>query len=270
MYRAVPRTSRTTNCTFMKIDAAHSLPALSAIVQYYKHAATLQPILNRLLSDPQKRLEVIVHADSNTTADRAAFAIATSRHPAPLLRVLHSDNLHELRGYNLAAQYARAPLILFMQDDYLPPTGSTWIDFVLGAFSSFGRAGLGLDALGLTAAKACPDGPPIPGQQRCVKVGQCGGYAQRTTGGAPIAFMDVLVMGPIVVRRSAFRAVGGFNISYSRPGKPGLGFEGAFSSHLCAPPAPLAPCPHVLPERPAHCPLSLLANSVYSYICMFY
>ena len=208
-------------------------PALSAIIQYYKHAFTLQPILERLLSDPQRRLEAIVHADSNTSSDRVAFAKATARYPAPSLRMLHSDNVHELRAYNLAATHARAPLLLFMQDDYLPPASHLWVDFVLGAFESFGAGGV--DALGLAAAKLCADGPPFPGQQRCIKVGQCGGYAERTTSaGAPLAFMDVLVMGPLVVRHAAFRAVGGFNISYSRPGKPGLGFEGAFTSHLCA------------------------------------
>ena len=39
-------------------------------------------------------------------------------------------------------------------------------------------------------------------------------------------------MGPIIVRTEAFRAVGMFNTSYSLAGKPGLGFEGPFTSRL--------------------------------------
>ena len=65
--------------------------AISAIVQYYKHPHTLAPILERLLlTDPRQRVEAIVHADSNTSADARAFAAASARFPAELLRILHS------------------------------------------------------------------------------------------------------------------------------------------------------------------------------------
>ena len=95
--------------------------AISAIVQYYKHPHTLMLIVERLLIDPRRRVEVLVHADSNTSADASVLGEAQARFPTSLLRVLHSENVHELRAYNKAATHARAPLLLFAQDDYLPP-----------------------------------------------------------------------------------------------------------------------------------------------------
>ena len=232
--------------------------AISAIVQYYKHPHTLMLIVERLLIDPRRRVEVLVHADSNTSADASVLGEAQARFPTSLLRVLHSENVHELRAYNKAATHARAPLLLFAQDDYLPPASPLWIEFVTTAFIQLGGGGGrgggggggaegGLDALGLAAGKLCRSpssaqssvgGAPfssLPGRQSCLKIGMCGGYADNTTAAdEPLAYVDVLVMGPIVVRASAYHAVGGFNISYSPAGKPGLGFEGAFSSHLWA------------------------------------
>lgn len=37
-------------------------------------------------------------------------------------------------------------------------------------------------------------------------------------------------LGPLLVRRSVFQELGGFNLSYSRPGFPGIGFDGEFSA----------------------------------------
>ena len=70
-------------------------PTITAIVQYFRHPHTLHAILSRLLADPEGRVEAIVHADSNTTTDHLAFASVEARFPAPMLRILHSDNIHE-------------------------------------------------------------------------------------------------------------------------------------------------------------------------------
>ena len=74
----------------------------------------------------------------------------------------------------------------------------------------------------------------LPGRQSCLKIGMCGGYADNTTAAdEPLAYVDVLVMGPIVVRASAYHAVGGFNISYCPPASRS-GLRGCLSSHLWA------------------------------------
>ena len=48
----------------------------------------------------------------------------------------------------------------------------------------------------------------------------------------PLTFAASLVVGPIVMRRSAFVALGGWNESYSLPGEPGLGMESELVARL--------------------------------------
>ena len=67
-----------------------ALPAISFIIQYYRHPDQLSIICERL-RDP--RLEVIVHADSHSADDRAAFSAAAKTCGA---LILHSDNVHEI------------------------------------------------------------------------------------------------------------------------------------------------------------------------------
>ena len=73
-------------------------PRISYILQYFRYPHALAEIVRRL---QHPRLEVVVHADSNTTQDAAAFAAVRSQFPRT--RLVHSANLHELRGYNKAA-----------------------------------------------------------------------------------------------------------------------------------------------------------------------
>lgn len=163
-------------------------PAVTVIIQYFRHPHTLAALLLRLLSDP--RVEVIAHSDSHTKADSQAFSEAVANYPPPALRIIYSQNVHELRAYNKAAVYARAPLLLFTQDDHLPPASPTaWMNFVVHAFELLGPGGL--DALGLTSARVCAGGLPFVGRQKCIKLGQCGGYADKPLRTGPLAFVDV-------------------------------------------------------------------------------
>ena len=223
---------------------------LSVIMQYYEHASTLTTSVHRLLLHPST--ELLIHADSNTTDDHAAFAHVRRQHGSDRLRIVHSPNIHEIRGYNKCARLARAPVLLFTQDDALPPAGPAWADFIINAFSILGPR---LDALGLLSGKVCTG--TVPGKQQCRKLGQCGaaerppGLPMTPTydrGGSseqelnastdnlvqPLQYVDVLVMGPIAVRAAVFADTGGFNESYSKVGKPGIGFEGAWASKMWA------------------------------------
>ena len=199
-------------------------PALSIIMQYFKHSNTLSLLTERLLT--HSLTELIIHADSNTDDDKRTFEQVLRVHHTHRLSIVHSENVHELRGYNRAAVYAKAPLILFTQDDALPPSKPLWVDYLLTAFAM--KGGAQVDAMGLLAGKHCSG--TIPGRQVCRKIGQCG-FAD-TAAEQAFQYVDVLVMGPIAVRTDAFFSLGGFNESYSKVGKPGMGFEGAWSSHL--------------------------------------
>lgn len=52
-----------------------------------------------------------------------------------------SDNLHEVHGYNRLAEMARGRVLVFMQDDELPPRGCGWAHYVLEQFGRHPRLG---------------------------------------------------------------------------------------------------------------------------------
>lgn len=209
-------------------SGATRAPVVSFIVQYYRHPHQLGLICERL-RDP--RVEVLVHADSHRESDLAAFSLAIRTCAAI---VLPSENLHEIRGYNLAARHATAELLVFSQDDRIPPPGGEWLDRVLAIYSFGAFAQLG--ALGLHRGGVRLWLQPTSAASRPRMVGSCGDAADDVSGhkwdalpsermSTPIRFVAFMNIGPIVVRRRAFDQLGGFNTSYSLPGQVGIGFD---------------------------------------------
>eukprot|EP00966_Prymnesium_polylepis_P007435 171038-Prymnesium_polylepis.1 len=79
---------------------------VSFIVQYFDKPRMLAAIAGRL---QHPALELIVHADSNTPCDRPALLAVARRFSN--VRVLRSNNVHEVRGYNFAARAANGSLL---------------------------------------------------------------------------------------------------------------------------------------------------------------
>ena len=159
--------------------------------------------------------------------------------------IVRSDNVHEIRGYNLAARRATAS-ISFSQDDRIPPpalcpNGSgglspCWVTSILAIFRD--EAMRNLRAVGLHRGRS-----DLWTEERTPLIGTCGDANDDTTGHkwtalftrrmtTPIEFAAQLNIGPIVVRRQAFQQLGGFNVSYSRPGQMGIGFDFEFTTKL--------------------------------------
>lgn len=221
--------------TLVNANAVRPAPVMSFIVQYYRHPRQLVIICERL-RDP--RIEVIVHADSNDAEDAVAFSVATATCGA---LILHSDNVHEIRGYNLAVRHSRGKLIAFSQDDRIPPYGGEWVERVLAVFHLDAFARLG--ALGLHRGGVKLWIQPTGGAPRMRMVGSCGDTADDVTGHkwdallsermiTPIRYVSFMNLGPIIVRRVAFDEVGGFNTSYSKAGQLGIGFDHEFIGRL--------------------------------------
>ena len=192
-------------------------PRISYILQYFRHPHALAEIVRRL---QHPRLEVVVHADSNTTADAAAFAAVRSQFPRT--RLVHSANLHELRGYNKAALRARGELLAFAQDDSLPPPTTAWVDALVGVFAAVPElATVGLHRGGTSWLKGSEDALTLGGWW-------CNASAAsrvQPPPAWPLVFASWLSLDPIVVRRAAFRALGGFDERFSEPGAPAMGME---------------------------------------------
>ena len=203
---------------------------ISYIIQFFRNPIAIVEHVARL--QHPAILEVIIHADSNTTADVAALAVAVHGF-RPNVRVVYSDNVHEIRGYNKAALHALGHLLCFGQDDRLPPNTTSWVETALTIFStlppSFAALGYFRGGLPHWGAK---------GEQHLEMYGSCGGHLSKHGGflpmpvaanERPIYFVSLMAIGPIWVRASAFD---GFNESYSKSGEFGSEFASEFTTKL--------------------------------------
>ena len=203
---------------------------ISYIIQFFRNPIAIVEHVARL--QHPAILEVIIHADSNTTADAAALAVAVHGF-RPNVRVVYSDNVHEIRGYNKVALQALGNLLCFGQDDRLPPNTTSWVETALTIFStlppSFAALGYFRGGLPHWGAK---------GEQHLEMYGSCGGHFAKHGGflsmpvaanEKPIYFVSLMAIGPIWVRASAFD---GFNESYSKSGEFGAEFASEFTTKL--------------------------------------
>ena len=210
---------------------------LTFVVQYWHHPRQL-PIICARLQDP--RVEIIVHADSNSSDDHAAFVKVLDAYSN--LRILNSDNVHEVRGYNMAASIANGWLLAFSQDDRLPPEAPDWVDSVLGTFQLLPKLGM----LGLHRGSPLLLARSGNLTRREQMYGTCGDARDQADSGTkwhglvtrdmdvPLMMVSWINLGPIVVRRRLFLGLGGFNVSYSKPGELGIGFDGELTGRVIA------------------------------------
>ena len=93
------------------------------------------------LIDTCQDVRTDINARATSSADEAAFAEASRRFAN--VAVLRSPNVHEVRGYNRAAALARGGLLVFSQDDRLPPPSTQklahqgWFSFTGSAVACF-------------------------------------------------------------------------------------------------------------------------------------
>lgn len=57
------------------------------------------------------------------------------------VNVIMSHNLHEVHGYNRMADIARGRVLVFLQDDQLPPTDCGWAKDLLALFDRWPKLG---------------------------------------------------------------------------------------------------------------------------------
>lgn len=207
---------------------------LTIVVQYYKHPGSLYELVSRL---QHVHAEVIVHADSSTPSDEVAFEEVCSAFPST--RVVRSSNVHEVRAYNkvvLGERLARGDVVVFTQDDRLPPMDPKWIDTVMHTFRIMPRH---FAALSLHRGNAY-----VVRSKWRDDFGQCLDVSENLVPTRPqrgaLAFAGSVMLGPIAVRKQAFVEVGGFNTTYSPRDpasgeyQPGIKFDQEFAARLWA------------------------------------
>jgi len=137
--------------------------------------------------------------------------------------------VHEVRGYNLVAQHARGDLLVFSQDDRLPPRDPLWVELVVHFFrllpDHFAALSLHRGNAHVVRARWETD------HGACLDLNN--NVVPTAPHPSPLAYVASVKLGPLVVRRAIF-ATHPFNESYSPVGLPGIKFDQEYAARLWA------------------------------------
>jgi len=197
-------------------------PRLSLIVLSFNHRGTIAPIAAGLAASGAG--EIIVCDDGSVDGSEREW----QRHLAgPNHFLIRSNDIHDSRAYNRAADYARGEIIAILQDDDIPPATSAWVDEALDLFDRYPRlAVLGGHQGWILDFTKTPDRV----QRRAVygyRDARRFSYAEDIPWAEPVSkrpfmFVQGVSIGPIFYRREVYQALGGFNLEYSAPGEVGM------------------------------------------------
>jgi glycosyltransferase involved in cell wall biosynthesis len=164
--------------------------------------------------------ELIVCEDGSLDGSLEMWA---SRLIRPNDFLLRSNDLHEIRTYARAINFARSEIICLMQDDDRPPQDGRWLADALRLFECYPRLAVLGGWMGFMDYFAKEYNSPwlLPGQTQIP-------FIDSNTGRA-FMFVENVNIGPYLVRKSSYLNLGGFDLTFSKPGSPGICFE----SELC-------------------------------------
>lgn len=189
---------------FRHVDA----PTLSLILQSFNHRANIGPILTRLRATAAE--ELIVCEDGSIDGSDLEWSRHLTRPNDFLIR---SNDLHEIRTYNRAVDFARGRIVCVMQDDDIPPPDGQWVTAALALFERHPK----LAILGCWRALTFDfrresgewyDKADVSYVDPDIDV--------------PFMFAQTIGIGPVFFRRQVFQSLGGFDLSFSHPGEPGI------------------------------------------------
>jgi GT2 family glycosyltransferase len=183
-------------------------PNLSLIIQSFNHRRNIPGIVTRLRATAAE--EIIVCEDGSVDGSEREWLRHLTRPNDFLIR---SNDIHEIRSYNRAVDMARGRIVCVMQDDDIPPPNGDWVANSLAIFDRHPK----LAILGSWFALAFNfdrttgdpfDHVPVSTREPDVNV--------------PFMFAQTVGIGPVFFRRDTFQALGGFDLSFSQPGEPGI------------------------------------------------
>jgi glycosyltransferase involved in cell wall biosynthesis len=192
-------------------------PNVSVVVQSFnqvRNVATLEARLRRTCAE-----ELIVCEDGSIDGSHEAWLCRLTR---PNDFLLHSNDVHEIRAYNRAVDYARGEVVCLMQDDDQPPHDGSWLAEALDVFARHPRLAVLGGWCGFNEWFAEEyNAPWLPPGEGTIPT------ADPDTG-RPLMFVENVNIGPYLIRRDAFRELGGFDPRFSPPGEPGITFEAEY------------------------------------------
>lgn len=202
-----------------------ALPALTgsvaAVVLSFNHVENV-PQISRELSNEPGIGEIIIAEDGSFDGSKEAWRAAL-----PGSKVVHTENLHEIRAYNNAAKAAdsSSSVLCFLQDDDIPSSPG-WAREVLELFDRFRSERLGVIS-GL-AAEMCQvelgeRQVDHPSAMKNFKKTQKIPY--RLLSGTPFMFVTEAWLSPMCVRKDVWRELGGYDETLAQRGEPGIGLD---------------------------------------------
>ena len=170
---------------------------------------------------------LIVHEDDGEPSHAARWQRSLRNYGRNATLVL-SQNVHELRAYNMAARMRKADIVVFLQDDEEPPAseGCEWLGRGLAAFGLNKQLG----AVGLRRGATNGDWDDEVRRHGRPSLGQSALCSTELEGQA--RYVLAVDLAPLLVRRKAFVEVGGFPTFLTPPGVPGVGMDTLLSIRL--------------------------------------
>lgn len=197
-------------------------PRLSLILLSFNHRGNIPALAAGLAASGAD--EVIVCDDGSIDGSERDWQQRLTRPNDFLIR---SNDIHDSRIYNRAADLARGDLIAILQDDDLPPASDEWVRDALALFERYPQLAVlgGHQGWSLDFTK-----PPDRVHRRAVygyREAQRFGYAQDIpfrdpASHRPFMFVQGVSIGPIFYRRHVYRELGGFSLDYSVAGEVGM------------------------------------------------
>lgn len=192
-------------------------PRVSVIVQSFnqvRNVGYLESRLRRTCAD-----ELIVCEDGSLDGSDEAWLARLTR---PNDFLIHSNDIHEIRSYSRAIDYARGEFVCLMQDDDRPPADGTWLAKALKLFDHFPKLAVLGGWCGFNQYFAEEyNAPWLPDGAGAIPF-----IEPRTK--QPLMFVENVNIGPYLLRRRVYDELGGFDLRFSPPGEPGITFEAEF------------------------------------------
>jgi glycosyltransferase involved in cell wall biosynthesis len=175
---------------------------LAFIVHSFNRVANIDHLVDglRRLGDH----ELIVCEDGSLDGSREKWQSLLDR---PNDFLIQSNDLHEIRVLDRAVRFARADIVCLVQDDDRVPGESIWLERALRGFADHPDLAILGGFMGFESFD------PDPAKTR------------RIWGGTELRFVHHVNIGPYFIRRRAYESMGGWDLSFSAPGEPGIGFD---------------------------------------------
>ena len=210
-------------------DGRHHETSIPMLVKKYRHCSDVAGL----------KMELIVNVDSRKFQTGDAKVWVDNAGPDDYIML--SPDIHELRAYNRMADLARGKVIFITQDDEAPPNNGNTCEWlgpvvrllgntdalsrlpapwpsvrVIGLHASMAWIKYGFMRMGVDGGDEGPSRPRegTPGQGRCRTTLPCeNAPSVHCPGGLLLAVEAVRCadLGPILINREAFVAMGGFN-----------------------------------------------------------